>query len=382
MQRAYMFRVSSVQLPRLLVSVCFLLVLTSPGNAIERAEIESKLNTLRGIQPTKDPTKLKELNSNMDAVWTFVKSHKEMAIPVLHEKLSESMAQKPLDQFFLLDIGFLLYEIQGKEGESLAIAALHEIDPQEEIIQFNFKELFDFTHAVSKQGNSRILPEIDRLFLTNDVGIEAFDAPHYSKLSAVDLCALLYGATSTNAERYLTKKLSEPNVDKNRILEILIRLGSESSVDAVAGVLEQTADYEIFTRGVKMLMEVGGPSGRDAVARMSPSDQKAKDYLVKILPAVKAVSYQSLLARLKRLGGSRKHFSGEELKRRLQRMYQNYGVDDETNPSDVVASSLPTDYLLGEMKSIRCRMFHRANTHALDDVAITNEIINALQFKK
>ena len=377
-----MFRVSSVQLPRLLVSVCFLLVLTSPGNAIERAEIESKLNTLRGIQPTKDPTKLKELNSNMDAVWTFVKSHKEMAIPVLHEKLSESMAQKPLDQFFLLDIGFLLYEIQGKEGESLAIAALHEIDPQEEIIQFNFKELFDFTHAVSKQGNSRILPEIDRLFLTNDVGIEAFDAPHYSKLSAVDLCALLYGATSTNAERYLTKKLSEPNVDKNRILEILIRLGSESSVDAVAGVLEQTADYEIFTRGVKMLMEVGGPSGRDAVARMSPSDQKAKDYLVKILPAVKAVSYQSLLARLKRLGGSRKHFSGEELKRRLQRMYQNYGVDDETNPSDVVASSLPTDYLLGEMKSIRCRMFHRANTHALDDVAITNEIINALQFKK
>jgi hypothetical protein len=305
-----------------------------------------------------------------------------MAIPVLHEKLSESMAQKPLDQFFLLDIGFLLYEIQGKEGESLAIAALHEIDPQEEIIQFNFKELFDFTHAVSKQGNSRILPEIDRLFLTNDVGIEAFDAPHYSKLSAVDLCALLYGATSTNAERYLTKKLSEPNVDKNRILEILIRLGSESSVDAVAGVLEQTADYEIFTRGVKMLMEVGGPSGRDAVARMSPSDQKAKDYLVKILPAVKAVSYQSLLARLKRLGGSRKHFSGEELKRRLQRMYQNYGVDDETNPSDVVASSLPTDYLLGEMKSIRCRMFHRANTHALDDVAITNEIINALQFKK
>jgi hypothetical protein len=131
-----------------------------------------------------------------------------------------------------------------------------------------------------------------------------------------------------------------------------------------------------------MLMEVGGLSGRDTVARLKPSDRKSKEYSLKILPAVKAVSYQSLLTRLKRLDGSRKHFNAQELKRRLEKMYENYGVDDEVNPSNVVASDLPTDYLLEQMKRIRCRMLHRANAHALEDVAITNEIINALQFKK
>jgi hypothetical protein len=87
------------------------------------------------------------------------------------------------------------------------------------------------------------------------------------KLPAQSVRVLLYGLTGPAAEDHLAKLLNQPGYEKRQriIVALLFELGSERSVDAVKRVLDSRGDYEHFSMAVTMLMNVGGPSGRDAV---------------------------------------------------------------------------------------------------------------------
>lgn len=222
------------------------------------------------------------------------------------------------------------------------------------------------------------------MFLTNVTKLEFFRAPHYVKLDATDLCVFLYGVTGANAEDHLIKALDISPATKQRVLETLGWLGSERSVEPVKKLMASATDYETFTRCVAFMMALGGPEGKAAVLNLDAShlDPKAKEYHQRILPKVKDVSAETLRTALKQFDGNDggKKLTDEELKRRLKKMYDNFGVDNETSPRSLVSSKLPRAYLIDQLKQIRSRMFYRINNHALDDVKVTNLIINTLQF--
>jgi hypothetical protein len=195
---------------------------------------------------------------------------------------------------------------------------------------------------------------------------------------------LLYGATGPSAEDHLAKRLNEQGYEKHQrmIMALLVELGSERSVDAVKRVLQTRNDFAHFSMAVTMLMSVGGRSGQDAVltAKIDHLDAKSRDYHQRIMEDVKAVSFESLAAAVKELDDSDRTFNDVELSKRLEE-YAKTGVDRETNPSNVVNSGIAKQELLAQLKRIRSRILWRLNQHALEDVHITNQVINAVQFR-
>ncbi len=362
------------------------LVLLYPAVAVEESEILRQLDKLKAIQPTKDKKKLADLNARMDSAWQFLETHKAESAPIVMRELARELEKPVVDQFFVLDVGKLALSLKGKESEAVALKALAKIAPGAEIIQWNFQELFDFTHALAKLGSPEILAQTDRLFLTNETKLEFFQAPHVVKLNAMEICLFLYGSTGANAEEHLLKSLEKTPGTRRCVLEILCALGSERSVVPVQKLMASATDYETFTRCVKFMMTLGGPDGKAAVLALDAShlDPKSKAYHKRILPEVKRVSAESLGAAVKRLDetGGGKEIADDELKRRLKKMYDNFGVDNDTSPSALISSKLPRDYLIDQLKKIRSRMFFRANNHALEDVEITNLVINTLQFSR
>ena len=366
------------------LALSVLLLFSETHGAVSEAEILQQIGNLRGIQPTKDKKKLAELNTRMDAAWHFLEAHKKESAPLVARELAKALDEATVDQFLALDLGNLILSVQGKEGEALALKSLGKIDPKAEIIQWNFKELFDFTHALAELGSSEVLAQIDRIFLPGTDKLEFFSAPHVVKFSPVDLCVLLYGVTGAKAEAHLLQRLADSPTARHRVLEVLCQIGSEQSVGGVKQAMLASGDHETFSRGLTFMMTLGGPAGKDAMLAFDskPLDAKARAYHSRILPEVKKVSQKTLKDALKQLDSadSAQTLDEQELKARLKKMYDNYGVDNETNPSVIVASKLPREFLLEQLKQIRSRMCHRKNNHTFEDLEVTNLIINALQF--
>lgn len=352
--------------------------------AVSEAEILQQIGSLRGIQPTKNKKKLAELNARMDTAWHFLEAHKIESAPLVARELAKALDETTVDQFLALDLGNLILSLQGKEGEGLAVKALGKIDPKAAIIQWNFKELFDFAHKLAELGSPEVLAQIDRIFLPGTDKLEFFHAPHLVRLSPTDLCVLLYGVTGAKVEAHLLQRLADSPAARQRVLEVLCQLGSEKSVGGVKQAMLSAGDYETFSRGLKFMMTLGGPAGKEAVLGFDPKplDAKARAYHSRILPEVKKVSPKALKDALRQLDtvGSGKAPDDQELKARLKKMYDNYGVDTETTPSAITASKLPREFLLEQLKQIRSRMCHRKDNHALEDLDVTNLIINTLQF--
>ncbi len=223
------------------------------------------------------------------------------------------------------------------------------IDPKARIVQHNFLQLVRFAHVLAKFGDPRLLPQIDRIFLESDRGVEFFEAPHYVKLPAQSVRVLLYGATGPSVEDHLAKRLNEQGEEKHQkiFLALLVELGSERSVDAVKQVLDTRGDYEHFAMAVTMLMSVSGPKGRDAVimAKTDHLDAKSRDYHQRILDSIKAVSFEQLTEAIKKFDASDRVFDDAELSKRLE-MYAKTGVDHETNASNVLTSRIRKAELL------------------------------------
>lgn len=130
-------------------------------------------------------------------------------------RIAEGIDAASLDQYYMLDTALFLVldddpKADAQTHEDLAIDVLTCIDPRARIVQDNFLQLVRFAHALAKLDDPRLLPQIDRIFLESNQGIEYFAAPHYVRLPAQSIRVLLYGATGPSAEDHLAKRLNEP----------------------------------------------------------------------------------------------------------------------------------------------------------------------------
>jgi hypothetical protein len=371
---------------RRLVCMCMLpLAATFASDAslaVDESQVLKQLASLRGLQQQTDEKARERQNAKLDAVWQFLNENKAQALPLVRRELSAELSKGAPDQSFILMTSSFL--ISQNEPRDLAVKALARIDPDAPIHRGNHRALVAFTHELAKSGDPRVAAQIDRLFLSSERSLEFFEAPHYVKLPAQSIRAILYGTTGPSAEGHLAKLLDDPKLEKHHrtLLMLLVELGSEDSVEPVARIMNRRGDYEHFVVAVTMLMSVGGPKGRDAVIGVKTAhlDAKSRAYLEEILPHVRAVTFERLAESLKALDSESPMLNDAALSRRLE-AYARTGVDNTLNPSNLTRSFLPKAELLRQLKRIRSKGMWRLNQHALEHADVASHIINAVQYR-
>jgi len=223
----------------------------------------------------------------------------------------------------------------------------------------------------------RVLPFIDKTFLRNKVSV--FIPQHALQLDETLVCVFLYGVYGDGAELHLSELLVDRDV-ATKVIEVLVWLGSPTSVANVKRAHAAARDYETFARMTTFMMRAGGPDGRSAMLEVEGSDLDAqsRDYYARIRPAIVSTSYASLRKQFPSAPGN---LSNDEIRARLAAMNRNFGKDETTQPSDVLDAKLPTDELVGELVKIRARTFNRLSDEALSDVEMTNALINTLRYR-
>jgi hypothetical protein len=339
------------------------------------------LDGLRGVQVTKGKAALNALNKKMDDAWTFIKGHPE-GIALVQEELAKAITAPKPDQFFLLDMAYLSVDTLGAKALEPATAALERIDPASGIIQANKEELFHFIMKMGELGASsgQYLAQLDRIYLQHEESLDYFKAPHVVRFVPFDVRCMVYGACGSAAADHLAALLPASK-SPARILQVLSAIGSEANVPGAKAAMKAGADYDVISAGLTFMMQLGGPSGREAVLALDQAkfSGKARAFLAQTRPAVEAVNFDAFVATLTKLDP--KSVSDEKLQTLLDKMEANDGADDETPPAAMVKSGLATDALLTQLKRIRARSFRRQNNHVLEELPITNMVINALQFK-
>ena len=374
-----------MKIHRVLIAFAAHLLITAPTNAEvdDVAITHERLDGLRGLQLPKEKEKIAELNKRMDAAWAFIGTHSAVALPLVEEELRKALIAKTPDQFFLLDIGFLLLTHQGAKSADLAVSALERLDPHAEIVQANWEEVFHFAMKLGATGreSERYLNQMDRLFLTNKGEINFFRPPHVVKLNQLDIGCMVYGVAGEVAAQHLVGLLGQDSLNRAHILQIMRGVGSEADVPAVKALMDTAKDFETLSVCIGFMMEVGGPSGRTAVLalRGEQMDPKAQKYYKSIRSDVNKVSFASITATLEKMNKS--NITDTKLQLLLDSMEQHNGADSETPPAAAPKSHLKTELLLEQMKRIRARSFRRENNHVFEDLDTMNLVINALQFK-
>lgn len=355
-----------------------------PVLAATEAEIVSAIGQLRNSQPIDDRAAQAVWNARMDGAWTTLRASPSQSAPLVRRELALEIKKQDPDQFFLLDTAYLSMALDRASAVPLALQALAKIDPTAKIIRYNDQELFNFTYDLAKTGDVAVRALIDRLFLSSFEGRQIFIPQHVFTVTPELMATFLYGVTGADAEGHLARLLTAQPDMRVKLLEVLYFLGSEESVPSIAETLSRYGDNDTVARGITVLMTVGGPKGQEVVMKLDSAgfDHEAKKYLASVRKAAPEVSLKSQAKALERFTGSVTKLSDTKLKERLELMYQNFGKDDELSPSVILKSSLPSAFLIGEMKRVRSRMFFRLNQHALEDVQVTNLIINALQYRQ
>lgn len=375
---------------RILAMIAAVLALPFAANLqADESAVMRTLETLRGVEPVSGERKLARLNERLDDAWRTLDTERQISLPIIARELRAELARPKPDQFFVLDTAYFLVAGIDPEAElpgatDLALAALSAIDPSAPIIEVNDVGLLRLAHATARAAGPRSWPQLDRLFLGRDYSVEFFQEPHYVRLPAHPIRVLLYGATGPDVERHLAGLLASGTHHdlEPTLLAMLVDLGSESSADAVSAVMQRRGDYHSFSMAVTMLMEVGGPAGRAAVleARAEHLDAESKQYLERIRAAVQEVDYELLKESVMAMDRESPMLADAELAERL-RAYAQTGVDYELNPGNLLVSHLPTESLIAQLKAIRARALWRLNQHGLEDMRITNRIMNALQYR-
>lgn len=375
--------VTSLALP---LTISAILVITA-GRSVWADDIEKdvldRLDRLRAIYVTSDDDSLANFNKQLDESWTFFNENKETVLPILAKQLSSERAKDEPNDFLLLDVGnFLLLEgREDKQYTDEAKEALFSLNPQSAIIQANFRQLFEFTHGVAADRDPRILSFIDKVFLY-DPDCWVFIPQHSLQLDATLICVFLYGVYGRDSEAHLNMLLDDQTV-VNRVIEILTWMGSPASLEQVKNATTARSDYETFTRVLGYMMRTAGPAGKEMVLGFDPAvlDSVSQEYFAQVIEAVKVVTYDALKSEFEGIPGDAE-LPDEQVKKRLSVMYENYGKDDSTNPAALLNSSLPKEYLIEQLESIRFRMFHRLSDEALSDVQMTNILINTLRYRE
>lgn len=365
---------------------CVLILIAVSSGIAQTLDIEQevlhRLDMIRAIQVTSDSASLEQYNEQLDEVWTFFKNSKEEILPILANQLRIEQGKEKPNDFLLLDIGYFLY-VEGDEDtlyKEEAREALFSLNPDDEVVAFNQQQLFYFVYKVAGDKDPRILGLIDRAFLYNR-DRQIFVPQHSMSLDATLICVFLYGIYGQSSEDHLIPLLDDPEV-ANHVIELLIWIGSSKSVAGVKKAMMAQRNYTTFSRGLAYMMQAGGPVGKEVMLGidLQAFDIESQQYYKKVKESISGASYKLMKDRFVGIPGDLE-LPDDELKTRLLEMHKNFGKDDKTNPMAILNSNLPTEFLIGELQNIRSRMFFRLSNEALDDVKMTNILINTLQYR-
>jgi len=345
-------------------------------------EIKERLNLIRAIKVTDDSNLLKKYNQDLDASWKYFNENKKSVLPVLLKELKLELRKAAPNNFFLLDIGYFIF-LEGANDKVYtkeAIRALYSLDPSSGIIKANFQQLFKFTHKVASQKDPKILEFIDKVFLAN-VDRSIFIPQHAMTLDPTLMCVFLYGVYGEGAESHIKLLINNPKYT-NRMIEILVWIGTNDSLAAVKNAMNKNPTYETFTRALTYMMLIGGQRGKETMLSLKHKkfDKKSQDYYKRVKDVIESQSFDKLKNRFPK-PSSDVRLSNVDLKNRLTKMYDNYGRDQDTDPISIMSSTLPKKYLIEQLERIRYRMLHRISDEALSEVKMTNAIINTLSYR-
>jgi hypothetical protein len=366
------------------LAVSLLVLLTGSIATISRAatleqETATRIDQIRAIKSGQSHETMETYNRQMDAVWKFYAAHKPEILPILRAQLKAEIARDQPSDLVLLDVALFVHESDGAEGKALAQDALFRLTPRAAIVNENYKELFELTHAVAADRDRRVLDFIDKNFLTTQQTI--FIPQHALKLDGTLMCVFLYGVFGTDVEEHLWARLQDPSVAK-RVLELLGWLGSPDSLRQVGNALTVVPGYDTFARVTAFMMQVAGPSGREFMLKLDPTklDPQSRDYLAKIRQAVQGMSFEAIRSSLAQTPGDKK-LSDAEMKSRIDAMIANYGQDERTSPLAVLDSGLRSEVLIPSLLKVRSRALYRLSDEALSDVEATNAVVNGLRYR-
>ncbi len=353
----------------------------SPSGKAATLEEETlvHIGELRAIRADQDKATIATYNKQMDNAWTFFNANRSQVLPILRAQLKEEIARKEPSDLVLLDIGLFVYKNDDPAGKSIASEAFAKLNPLAPVVKENHQELFDFTHMLAGAHDPRVLPVIEKAFLSSDR--QLFVPQHAFRIDGTLACVFLYGVYGDESEYILRKQLADPAKAK-RVLEILAWIGSPASIPDAQLALNASPDHATFTRVTSFMMYVGGAEGRSFMLGLDRTklNEQSRQYFDGILPAIRGSTFEALKTSFEKEMGS-STLPDDEVSARLATMIRNHGRDDNTNPSAILNSRLPERELIAKLSSVRSSTLHRVSDEALHDVQITNLLINALRYK-
>ena len=336
-------------------------------DAATAAAITSRIAEIRAMPPAANAAAAGAQRHELDAAWRFFGDYREDAVPLLRRELAAELRASRPSQQLLLDAAYFLVAYGAESDRALAMQAALAIQPDAAL---DGPQLFRLMHAVAAGRDARLLPLIDRAFLRKAVSV-----PLPQQGSMIDengVRVLLYGRFGKAGERHLASQLNDRDLVKPA-LDVLSLTGSPDSVPAVAPLL-QSADMEVFTRAVNVLLRAGGPQGRDALLALKPQGL-AKEAVEFFAPIRQQLAQQPAPQ------AGKGTVTDAEVRRQLDALEAANGRYEGIDPAAIAQSRLPRHELLERLARIRELSCARVTNEALADIETTSALLNAVYYR-
>ncbi|WBS00712.1 hypothetical protein OU994_20660 [Pseudoduganella sp. SL102] len=358
--------------------------IASSSAALPEQETLERLARMRAMPAAAAGQEAQRQRRDLDAAWRWFGNHKTTALPVLRRELAAELKKPKPSQLVLLDVGYFLRALGEPADRALSMQALLAIDPAGIVPKTQAEQLFRFLHASAADRDPRLFPLIDKVFLRGDVTVLV--PQHGYTVDATSVCIYLYGQFGTRAEQHLRGLLNDPAV-VNRVLEVLMWVGSPDSVPAVARLLDST-DADTFARAATFMLRAGGPQGRDALLAFDPRrlEGKARQFYLQTRPQLSGMHFDALVQQLSDSPPSEKAAPPRRLdeaaaRQLLAALFASHGSYEGIQPIELALAAMPSAQLIDELLRLRERSLLRISGEALADIDTTNTLINTLRFR-
>ncbi|GGY48716.1 hypothetical protein [Pseudoduganella albidiflava] len=358
--------------------------IASSSAALPEQETLERLARMRAMPAAAAGQEAQRQRRDLDAAWRWFGNHKTTALPVLRRELAAELKKPKPSQLVLLDVGYFLRALGEPADRALSMQALLAIDPAGIVPKTQAEQLFRFIHASAADRDPRLFPLIDKVFLRGDVTVLV--PQHGYTVDATSVCIYLYGQFGTRAEQHLRGLLNDPAV-VNRVLEVLMWVGSPDSVPAVARLLDST-DADTFARAATFMLRAGGPQGRDALLAFDPRrlEGKARQFYLQTRPQLSGMHFDALVQQLSDSPPSEKAAPPRRLdeaaaRQLLAALFASHGSYEGIQPIELALAAMPSAQLIDELLRLRERSLLRISGEALADIDTTNTLINTLRFR-
>lgn len=350
-------------------------------------QIVNAIESLRAIRPTHDKQELANFNHTMDKNWVLFRKDRAVSIPVLVNALKKENELPQPSDLVLLDLAWFLSLNVGDDLNQIPVLlkAYERIEFKNLIIQQNEEEMFRLSLFFSDRQLPGFLRLIDERYLRKNSG-SFFIPQHVATVGSHAQRTHLYGIYGKGSIRHLLDMLkSEDDVATRRSLtSILRRICTVDCAADIFALLSNEKDHETFVNGTYIMLDNAGPLGRKLYLELAPLDltDKTQVYFQSERAYAEKQSFEFLVAKMeKKYGKSGNALSDAELLSETEKMINNAGSSGVLHPLDFINSKLSKEMLTGKLIESRRKCFLRLNRHGMEDIDITNMVLNTLQYR-